>query len=387
MKVIKWDAPPGVFAYRYPSDELGSWSQLVVAESQEAMLVKEGRMCGPFKAGRHTLDTKNFPVLTRFLKMPFSGRTPFTAEVWFVQKAIKLDVMWGSSQPLLVHDSKYGVALPVNASGQFGVRIGPNDTDTKKFLKKLVGTLSSFEEETLSSYFDGIVLTKVKSLIAQVIVDHNVSILDIATKLETISKDLQKCLVKEFAEFGLGMSKFRVTSITPEWDDPSLKELKSALSEKMRLKILGEKYPQVRSFNVMDKAAENQGATGEMLGAGIGFGVGMGAAMPMAQNLFGNITSETQKSESSEPKIACDKCGRIIDANSKFCPGCGDEVCPCPNCGADNPSDATSCRQCKKQLGPSGQCGQCGQCGATIIEGHQFCGTCGVLIKVDNDDE
>jgi membrane protease subunit (stomatin/prohibitin family) len=163
-----------------------------------------------------------------------------------------------------------------------------------------------------------------------------------------------------------------------------VKDLKSALSEQARLKILGDKYKQVRSFDVMDKAAENQSATGEMLGAGIGFGVGMGAAMPMARNVFGNISTEPEKSESTKPKIACDKCGRIFDSDAKFCPGCGDEVCPCPNCGVDNPSDAVKCRQCEKQLGAADLCSQCS---ATLVEGDQFCGTCGTPTTSDNNNE
>ena len=115
--VVKWDAPKGLYAWKYPSQELGSWSQLIVAESQEAIMVKEGRQLGPFLAGRHTLDTKNYPVLKQFLKIPFDGKTPFTAEVWFVQKAVQLDVKWGTRQALIIKDPMYGIVLPVRAFG------------------------------------------------------------------------------------------------------------------------------------------------------------------------------------------------------------------------------------------------------------------------------
>ena len=40
MDVIKYNGRPDVFAWKYPGEELGTWSQLVVNQSQEAVLVK-----------------------------------------------------------------------------------------------------------------------------------------------------------------------------------------------------------------------------------------------------------------------------------------------------------------------------------------------------------
>ena len=42
IDVLKWDAAPRVFAYRFENCELNYKSQLIVTESQEAVLVKEG---------------------------------------------------------------------------------------------------------------------------------------------------------------------------------------------------------------------------------------------------------------------------------------------------------------------------------------------------------
>ena len=46
IDVLKWDAAPRVVAYRYPDCELNYKSQLIVTESQEAVLVKEGLFYG-----------------------------------------------------------------------------------------------------------------------------------------------------------------------------------------------------------------------------------------------------------------------------------------------------------------------------------------------------
>ncbi len=45
MDVIKYNGRPDVFAWKYPGEELGTWSQLVVNQSQEAVLVKRWK-CG-----------------------------------------------------------------------------------------------------------------------------------------------------------------------------------------------------------------------------------------------------------------------------------------------------------------------------------------------------
>ena len=44
IDVVKWNAPDDVYAWKFPSEELATWTQLVVSESQEAVVLKEGRM-------------------------------------------------------------------------------------------------------------------------------------------------------------------------------------------------------------------------------------------------------------------------------------------------------------------------------------------------------
>ena len=59
VEVVKYEGHPDIFAAKYPNSELGTWTQLIVNETQEAILFKGGIACDVFGAGRHTLDTKN----------------------------------------------------------------------------------------------------------------------------------------------------------------------------------------------------------------------------------------------------------------------------------------------------------------------------------------
>lgn len=82
IDVLSWVQPPNVIAFRHPNSQLTHKTQLIVSEGQEAVLVKEGQFYGPILPGRHTLETKNLPLLSKMMTgLVTSGGSPFTAEV------------------------------------------------------------------------------------------------------------------------------------------------------------------------------------------------------------------------------------------------------------------------------------------------------------------
>ena len=137
---IKWDGSPDILAWKFPSQDLSTWSQLIVNETQDAFLVSGGIYEGPFGPGQHQLTTENLPILRDLMGLVFGGQSPFSAEVWFVNKIISLDVKWGTPDPIQLKDPLYDLMIPVRAFGQYGVKV----VDSKKFLLKLVGTLADF---------------------------------------------------------------------------------------------------------------------------------------------------------------------------------------------------------------------------------------------------
>lgn len=286
---IKWDGSPDILAWKFPSQDLSTWSQLIVNETQDAFLVSGGIYEGPFGPGQHQLTTENLPILRDLMGLVFGGQSPFSAEVWFVNKIISLDVKWGTPDPIQLKDPLYDLMIPVRAFGQYGVKV----VDSKKFLLKLVGTLADFNSKTLAEYFKGIFLSKIKSLIANIIIKEKISVLEITTDLDKISNELQKLLSPEMFDFGLMLTKFTVISINVPEDDSAVIMLKGALAKKTEMGILGFNYHQERSFDVMQSAASNQGggiiATGIGLGVGGALGVGMSQAMHSIVN--NNLTT------------------------------------------------------------------------------------------------
>ena len=274
---VKWDGSPDILAWKYPSEELATWTQLIVNESQTAYLVRGGVYEGPFGAGRHTLSTENLPFLSGLMKLPFGGRTPFTAEVWYVNRTAKLDVKWGTADPIQVQDPVYNVMLPVRAYGQYGVTIA----DPKVFLNRLVGTLPQFTCNAVATYFRGVLTMRIKTEIANAIASHRYSILTISTQLDELSSVLQTTLAPKLAEYGVTLLTFAVMSINAPEDDPAVAHLKAALSRKAEMTIVGYNYQQERSFDVLQTAAGNEGSAGSVMGAGMGVGLGVRVGDPI----------------------------------------------------------------------------------------------------------
>lgn len=296
IDLVKWDGGPQLLAWKFPSQELATWTQLIVNESQEAFVVRGGVYDGPFGAGRHTLTTENLPGLRGVIGLPFGGKSPFTAEVWFVNKVTNLDVRWGTPDAIQLEDPRYHVMVPVRAFGQYGVRI----VDSKRFLLKLVGTVSRFDIDTLSEYFRGTFITRIKTEIASLIVRQGQSILEVSTQLEALSSALKLSLEPEVTEYGVALSQFNVHSINVPEDDPAVKSLKAALAKRAEMGIVGFTYQQERSFDVMQTAAGNEGSAGSLMGAGLGVGMGLGMGPPLGQ-AYGQMASQVQVNPAATP--------------------------------------------------------------------------------------
>lgn len=383
VDVVKWDATDDVYAWKYPSQELATWTQLIVSESQEAVLLRGGQMSEPFGPGRHTLSTENIPILSKLVNIPFGGKSPFSAEVWYVNKSIPLDVKWGTSDPIQLQDPKYNIMLPVRAFGQFAVQI----ESTKDFLIKLVGTMQEFDRQKLTSYFKGLMLTRVKDCIAKQLVREKISILEISANLNSISQGLLNEMANEFMPYGVKLVNFFVNSINTPEDDPAVQQLKAALAKKAEMDILGYSYQQERTFDTMQVAAGNEGSAGGTMGAGMGMGMGMGLGAGMG-NMMGSMAGQLnqniqqpnmQQSPAQTTQIQCPKCNASNPDGAKFCAGCGNslatpqqEMVACPKCNEQTPKVGKFCASCGTPM-----VRKCSNCKGDLPQGAKFCLECG----------
>ncbi|MBC2579425.1 SPFH domain-containing protein [Clostridium sp. DJ247] len=416
VEVVKYNGGPSIFAWKYPSEELGTWTQLIVNESQEAILFKGGQALDLFPSGRHTLQTANIPFLNKIINLPFGGRSPFTAEVWYINKVHSLDIKWGTATPIQLQDPKYKVFVPLRSFGQFGIQI----EDSRKFLIKLVGTLSVFDKDSLIKYFRGLYLTKVKDAISSYLVHKQVSVLEINAYLDELSEQLKEKMVPVLSEYGIKLVNFYVNDINVPEDDKAVIKLKDALAKRAEMDIVGYNYVQQRSFDTLEGAATNPSSgQSDLMGAGIGLGMGVGlgssfgsqmsgitqnmAAAPAKKNcpncgvemekenrFCSDCGFDTQKKEEDKKRetVTCSNCGASYSVKAKFCPECGDKYNPCHKCGADLKEDTNVCPECgsaRPRL--CHKCGYgierettkfCPECGTSLIK---RCSSCGIEIK------
>ncbi|WP_040211135.1 SPFH domain-containing protein [Clostridium polynesiense] len=404
VEVAEYNGTPEVFAWKFPSEELGTWTQLVVNESQEAILFKGGQALDVFSAGRHTLETANIPFLNKIINLPFGGRSPFTAEVWYVNKVFSLDVKWGTPTPIQIQDPKYKVLIPIRSFGQFGIQI----EDSRKFLVKLVGTLEVFEKNNIVKYFRGLYLTKVKDSISSYLVHNRVSVLEINAYLDKLSEHLKEKMTPVMEEYGIKLVNFYINDINIPETDSAVIKLKEALSKRAEMDIVGYNYIQQRSFDTLEGAVTNE-STGQagFMGAGLGLGMGLGMGNAIGPKFGGLAEGITVKGEmkncprcssliekskrfcsecgydtedkfkENKIEIICSSCGTKYNNNSKFCPECGDSYNPCPYCKSDLKVNEIICPECGRPLPKS-----CSGCGALLYENFKYCPECGMpLIK------
>ena len=154
IDVVKFDGlrSRDWLVYKFPSDTLVFGTRLIVNEGQVAVFVKGGQVCDLFYPGSYILDTDNLPVLFHIFNLPYGGNTPFTAEVYFINTKTKLDIPWGTSDPIQLIDPKYFVKLRIRAFGQMGLKL----MDYSLFFRELIGSMNqndivSFASLSLSS--------------------------------------------------------------------------------------------------------------------------------------------------------------------------------------------------------------------------------------------
>ena len=292
---IKYNGLEDELVWKFPYENLSIGAQLVVNESQEALFYKGGSVGDIFGPGTHTLSATNVPLLQKIINLPFGGNTPFTAEVWYINKTVKRNLKWGTRVRFELMDPVYGIPVPVGAFGQFGIRIN----DSGRFMKEIVGTKHLKTTDEVVEDFVSEILNKVQDTIAKYIDQMQISILRLPALISEISNNIQSRIKDEFDRYGVEITNFYVDSINYNEEDPgiirikeqmaaSAAQVRQAMSNKQQRDIEGFTYQQERSFDVMETAAGNEGSAGTTMGAGMGIGMGFGIGGMMG-NMMGNM--------------------------------------------------------------------------------------------------
>jgi membrane protease subunit (stomatin/prohibitin family) len=382
---VEWnDASNDVFAWKYEQNKknnLSTFTQLVVRESQEAVLFSKGQILGKFGPGKHTLNTENLPLLRNLFGIPFGGKNPFTAEIWFVNKVAPLTINWKTSY-WQYNDPEYGIPIPLFSEGRYGLKVD----DAERFLVQLVGTLTRFTANDLTNHFIGDLESKLKSSISGFMQTNQMSITTISSHLDDLSNFVKEPFKEFWETYGMLLTGFNIRTIDI---DQSNDETSLSLRKRYHQNVQGYTWQQQQAFGVANSALSGGGDIG-MLGAvamtGMlsgGGGGGMGAAMlqPHQQQFQQPMGGGGVAPAPGRQEVFCAKCAKKYSTTSNFCPFCGNRYNPCPRCGSDNLEGSKRCVSCGTALAAAAAAGgfgnACSRCGQQSAPGVKFCPGCG----------
>lgn len=235
--IIKYEGDNETLVWKHPIEDFNFGSQLIVHECQEAIFFRDGQALDLFGAGRYTLQTQQLPLLEKIYKLPTDTEGTFHSEVYFVNLATQMGVKWGTDSKVRLFDPKSRIHIEIGASGEFSIRV----TDSRKLLLKIVGTTGGLGQEQLlgsgngKGFFRSMVMTQVKSYLAQTIKENAINILEIDEHLMALSGALRERINAALDEYGLTMPEFYVSRIVTPDDDPNFRRMKEQYAEQYLL--------------------------------------------------------------------------------------------------------------------------------------------------------
>ncbi|MGB5782912.1 MAG: SPFH domain-containing protein [Eudoraea sp.] len=282
IDIVEWiDTTNDTIVHRFEryQNEIKNNAKLVVREGQKAVFVNEGQLADVFKPGTHTLNTKNLPILTTLKGWKYGFDSPFKAEVYFVNTRLFTDEKWGTKNPVMLSDERFGLT-EIRAFGTYSFRI----SDAGKFVVDVVGTDGNFTNYEVNEHLKSLIVTRFTDTVGEA----NLPLELYAANTSELSETCQEVMKPEFERVGIELEKFYIENVSmPE-------ELKKEIFDYSRLDKLDlSKLTQFKAAKAMEAAAKNEGGTA---GAGMGMGMGFVLAQQMG-TLMGQPAQQTFTSQ------------------------------------------------------------------------------------------
>ncbi len=226
--IIKYEGDNETLVWKHPIEDFNMGSQLIVHESQEAIFFRDGQALDLMGAGRYTLETQQLPILEKFYKLPTDTTGTFHSEVYFVNLTTQMGIKWGTDSKVRMFDPATGMYVELGASGEFNIRV----INSRKLLLKTVGTTRGLKQSELlgvgagKSMFRTLVMTQVKTYLAQTIKESRISVLELDERLLELGDALRVRINAALAEYGLEMPEFFISRIVTPDDDPNFRRMK-----------------------------------------------------------------------------------------------------------------------------------------------------------------
>src|SRR2546423_8251313 len=313
IEVIEWlDDSSDTMLYRFPvrGQEIKNNAQLIVRESQVAVVVHEGQIADVFGPGRYSIDGGNTPVLTKLGAWKHGFTSPFKSEVYFVNTKQFTDLKWGTPNPVMMRDADFGM-VRLRAFGIYSIRVA----DPRTFIKEIAGTNGRFETEDI----EGQLKRTLVSSFTDALGESKIAALDLASNYDELGQFARTKLSEEFKSYGLELTKFFVENISLP------PEVEAAMDKRTSMGVIADagRYAQFQAADAMRDAANNPSG-------GAGMGAGLGAGFAIGNQMAGQMSNAMNQPQQQQggggvgaATVKCPKCGAANAGAVKFCNECG----------------------------------------------------------------
>jgi membrane protease subunit (stomatin/prohibitin family) len=208
IEIIEDTTPdPNLLMWKYADEdkEIKNGAKLTVRESQVAVFLNEGQLADVFQPGLHNLQTENIPILSRLKGWKYGFKSPFKADIYFINTRQFVNNKWGTPAPVMMRDPEFG-QVRVRAFGTFDIRIN----DIAAFFRQYAGSYKTFTIFELQHELRDFIAPKFGEVLAQ----QNISVKDVAGNITELGKKVEPFLRPYFAQFGIELLTFTITSVT-----------------------------------------------------------------------------------------------------------------------------------------------------------------------------
>ena len=255
--------------WKSPKRSLVIGDQIIVNESEEALLFENGQLMQTLEGGRHLVESGNIPGIEGLMRRAAGSNSPIRIDTWFINKTVSNDYKWGVQ--LQAKDQEHGLIVPVGSYGSMLIRID----DPASFVLQIVGQKYQMEKNDLRDFLLPIIERNLKDYISKSITNKKLDIFTLDSELMESSKAMSNLISKDIKRFGISLIDFYIQGIEVIGNNPDYLRIKESLSEAASLRIRAKAasdtegfYEKERELNAIDRAIEkdSSGVVGSLLG-------------------------------------------------------------------------------------------------------------------------
>jgi len=217
LDIIQWlDDTNNTILYMFPMEdqEIQNGAQLTVRPGQVAVFIDKGQIADVFGPGMYQLTTENLPVLTNLRSWAYGFKSPFKADVIFINMKEFLGSKWGTANPIWIPDSQFG-QVQVRAHGSYSFKI----ENPVKLINNIAGSKTIYRLEDITTQLRAIIVNQFSDAIGSL----HLTVTQLASNYNEIAEALKETLAKPFGDLGLCITQFTINNIgLPEEIEKSL---------------------------------------------------------------------------------------------------------------------------------------------------------------------